>query len=259
MAATPSEIEREISQVRNRVQCVLSDRLGDPSRQCEEYHRRMTPLRERLHRLRERYAHAAELIARCEVQIPRYESKLRAVDNERLVRKALALADRLNEASLDLESSAGQLAELARQDVDKLVARLRADQLGRTVASDYRCFLRGARAEIADLRSLLSHGRFEREEADLLGRIAAIDRQWDQYAESWAFGHEVLDECYAKLDELQALLEDARGRQQVKKAEAGIDELSALLGQLDGKTAQAMVDEITRTLLAAASANGGAP
>ena len=250
---TPTEVKAEITRVKNRIACVLSDQLSNPVPHAEAYRREARPLLEQLARLRERHRHAAETILHCEQRALYFEGRLRAVNNEVLVRRALALAERLNDVSVDLESTEGQLAEAARVDIERLVERVRADQLNKDHARDFRCFVRGFSGEVADLKSLLrdDSARFKREEAELLSRLAALDRHWDSFAESRIFRDQILDDCYEELAELQARLKDAEGRQQVRAAEEGLAELGQLLGGLaetDGKTAQQLVDELAAAL-----------
>ncbi len=124
--------------------------------------------------------------------------------------------------------------------------------LNRDHAADYRCFIKGYRSEIAALKYMMAHqqGSLD-EESDLLKRIDGASRLWDQFQENRAFGYEILDECYARLDVLAWELQDAEGRQTVKKTEAQVGELNTLLGEInkmDKDEAQKMVDELAAML-----------
>jgi hypothetical protein len=222
---TLDEVEKEIYYTEMRAKIAISDRYDvTPDRKEKEYLRCVTPIREKLARLRDRYENAEEHILKYRERIEELGEVVREVKDVKRIKKAYDMVTKINKMVGD-KSKAVNMAVIAA-DIQQLTVER---------AHDATYLKKGLLLEIDELFKLRDNegARFFRQEAELLKALAAHDKAWDEYCENIIDYYGVLDRCSVKLVQLKAVRDDLRGGrklQQMQNKMAQIMELMKLMG-----------------------------
>jgi len=212
---TIEEIRKEIKHVKNRIRCVISDKQRDVKRVYQEHRKVVNPMIAELHHLRERVTDSAKLTIHLQLQIVEKQKELIECLSASGIKKMLKLICRVNDIKPHKHSQVGRkLASLTNER-----------------ASTLRFIIAGYQNEVNSLRRLLANDMraFRKRETELQTGVTAQCRYFEIFMQHKVRGDEILDQCYARLEELYALERNMGGEKKVQKLSAKADELLKLM------------------------------
>lgn len=216
---TLDEARRELYYATNRILIIESDKARPPDEAERRYLAEVTPYREKLRRLDERYSTAPEMILEYSRRIKRLERKWRIADSTLKVEKMQRLINKINKLRNAKKAS--------RVTVNKL-------RLGNQRARDILYLIEGYQLEIQNLQRLLAHDghEYHKQRAKILSFIEACDKNWDRYCGHVINYETLLDELWARVNHLTAVVRDMRSNQTVQKANSFVAQWNALISGL---------------------------
>jgi len=226
-AVTLSGVVKDRSRVDNAIRCLVSDRHRDPSSVERDYLRVVSPLREKLARLREKYEHGAELIHGYERRIDELRNELRALLEESRLRRLVGLCKKMN----------GMLRNMPKVDL-----RVAQKLLDREQILSKRYLIQCFEKEIAAIRSLLSGG-FERQASKLETAIAAQDKYFGEFCENLLDYDARMDALIAEREQLRLVEKSMRETHEVQKLQEATRTFKTIVEELGPEFVRAVLGQ----------------
>jgi len=226
---TLAEVRREISHVKNRITCIITDQDRDSRRVYEEYRRGQEPLERQLYRLCEQHREAEELIEMHEQKIEELGQQLKACMNAANIKKMVALIRRANGIKTKMRHD--KLAHL-----ESRVTNARTSTL--------QFLIKGYSNEIERLKRLVKDDgkRFVKLRDPLVHALEVNRRYFNRFLDHKRRGHELLDEAYVELDRLRKIERDLGGDKKIQKLSDKAQQLMDLMLSMPPEIRQMMME-----------------